>query len=131
MNFLRFSQRGSRTLGFQRWVNHQTMKNIALQQKFSFSTTIVPMPKPTAHFIDPVRTAERVMTLVRNFEQVDTTKVNETSTFAEVGLDSLDCVEVVLALEEEFAIFIPDTEAERILSVQDAVYFLTAHPRAK
>lgn len=55
-----------------------------------------------------------------------------TSSFsADLGLDSLDTVEVVMALEEEFAIEIPDSEADKILSVPDAVSYLSAHPQAK
>ena len=39
----------------------------------------------------------------------------------DLGLDSLDTVEVVMAFEEEFAIEIPDAEADRIASVDDAI----------
>lgn len=49
----------------------------------------------------------------------------------DLGLDSLDAVEVVMALEEEFAIEIPDAEADKILSVDDAVTYIAAHPHAK
>lgn len=45
-----------------------------------------------------------------------------TSSFhADLGLDSLDTVEVVMAFEEEFGVEIPDSEADKILSVADAV----------
>ncbi len=55
-----------------------------------------------------------------------------TSTFqAELGLDSLDTVEVVMAFEEEFSIEIPDSEADKILSVADAIEYVAAHPQAK
>ena len=55
-----------------------------------------------------------------------------TSAFqAELGLDSLDTVEVVMAFEEEFSIEIPDSEADKILSVSDAIEYLAAHPQAK
>ncbi len=55
-----------------------------------------------------------------------------TSTFqAELGLDSLDTVEVVMAFEEEFSIEIPDSEADKIQSVSDAIEYLAAHPQAK
>jgi len=59
-------------------------------------------------------------------------QVTPTSAFqADLGLDSLDTVEVVMAFEEEFAIEIPDSEADKILSVPDAVAYLAAHPQAK
>ena len=55
-----------------------------------------------------------------------------TSSFqSELGLDSLDTVEVVMAFEEEFSIEIPDSEADKILSVSDAIEYLAAHPAAK
>jgi NADH dehydrogenase (ubiquinone) 1 alpha/beta subcomplex 1 len=58
--------------------------------------------------------------------------VKPTSTFqAELGLDSLDTVEVVMAFEEEFSIEIPDSEADKIQSVSDAIEYLAAHPQAK
>ena len=50
---------------------------------------------------------------------------------SELGLDSLDTVEVVMAFEEEFSIEIPDSEADKILSVSDAIEYLSSHPSAK
>lgn len=59
-------------------------------------------------------------------------QVSPTAHFTkDLGLDSLDAVEVVMALEEEFAIEIPDAEADKILSVDDAVTYIAAHPHAK
>ncbi|MDB5038248.1 MAG: Acyl carrier protein [Bacteriovoracaceae bacterium] len=50
------------------------------------------------------------------------------STFVEdLGADSLDIVELVMALEDEFQIEIPDKDAEAIKSVQDAVNYIKAH----
>ena len=48
-----------------------------------------------------------------------------------LDLDSLDVVEVVLAIEEEFAVEIPDAEADKIASIADAVAYISAHPQAK
>jgi len=48
-----------------------------------------------------------------------------------LGLDSLDAVEVVMAFEEEFVIEIPDAEAEKILTCEDAIKFISSHPQAK
>lgn len=48
----------------------------------------------------------------------------------DLGLDSLDSVEVVMALEEEFKFEIPDNEADKILSVNQAVDFIASHPQA-
>ena len=54
-------------------------------------------------------------------------EVKEESKFIEdLGADSLDVVELVMALEEEFDIEIPDEEAESILTVGDAIKFIEA-----
>jgi len=49
----------------------------------------------------------------------------------DLGLDSLDTVEIVMALEEEFGFEIPDNEADKINSVDMAVEFIASHPQAK
>ena len=48
----------------------------------------------------------------------------------DLGADSLDTVELVMALEEEFDIDIPDTEAEKIETVEDAINYITANTEA-
>jgi acyl carrier protein len=52
---------------------------------------------------------------------------NESSFVNDLGADSLDTVELVMALEEEFETEIPDEEAEKITSVQQAVDYINAH----
>jgi acyl carrier protein len=47
----------------------------------------------------------------------------------DLGADSLDTVELVMALEEEFGTEIPDTDAEKITTVQEAVNYITAHQK--
>ena len=60
------------------------------------------------------------------------TQVTPTATFTkDLGLDSLDTVEVVMAFEEEFMIEIPDAEADKIASCEDAITYLVNHPLAK
>jgi acyl carrier protein len=51
----------------------------------------------------------------------------EASFIDDLGADSLDTVELVMALEEEFNIEIPDEEAEKIATVQDAIQYLNSH----
>ncbi|KAL3757405.1 hypothetical protein ACHAWU_005136 [Discostella pseudostelligera] len=83
-------------------------------------------------FLPPAEVQERILTVVKNFDKVDPTKVTATSKFSEdLGLDSLDAVEMVMAIEDEFAIEIPDAEADRIASVSDAVEYVAGHPMAK
>jgi NADH dehydrogenase (ubiquinone) 1 alpha/beta subcomplex 1 len=58
-------------------------------------------------------------------------KISSTSHFSnDLGLDSLDTVEVVMAIEEEFSIEIPDKEADTIHSVEHAVTYICAQPDA-
>ena len=52
---------------------------------------------------------------------------NESSFVEDLGADSLDNVELVMALEEEFECEIPDEEAEKITSVQQAIDYVKAH----
>ena len=52
---------------------------------------------------------------------------NESSFVNDLGADSLDTVELVMALEEEFECEIPDEEAEKITTVQQAVDYIKAH----
>ena len=69
--------------------------------------------------------AERVQKIVVEHLGVDDSKVIENASFIEdLGADSLDTVELVMAFEEEFGCEIPDDAAENILTVGDAVTFL-------
>ena len=53
--------------------------------------------------------------------------VNSASFVDDLGADSLDTVELVMALEEEFDIEIPDEDAEKIQTVNDAIEYITEH----
>ena len=69
--------------------------------------------------------AERVKKIVDEHLGVEEAKVTEIACFiADLGADSLDTVELVMAFEEEFGIEIPDEAAEKILSVKDAVDYI-------
>jgi len=70
-------------------------------------------------------TAERVSKIVVDHLGVDAEKVTlEASFIDDLGADSLDTVELVMAFEEEFSVEIPDDAAETIMTVGDAVKFL-------
>ncbi|RCW61991.1 MULTISPECIES: acyl carrier protein [Halanaerobium] len=68
---------------------------------------------------------ERVIDIVAEELAVDRDEVTEDSSFIEdLGADSLDVVELVMAFEEEFDVEIPDEDAEDIRTVEDAVSYL-------
>ncbi len=71
---------------------------------------------------------KRVKEIVAEQLGVDEAQVtNEASFMDDLGADSLDTVELVMALEEEFEIEISDEDAEKIQTVQDAVDYITEH----
>ena len=69
--------------------------------------------------------AERVKKIVVEHLGVDEGKVEEGASFIDdLGADSLDTVELVMAFEEEFSVEIPDDAAEKIQTVGDAINFI-------
>ncbi len=71
---------------------------------------------------------QRVKKIVAEQLGVNESDINNESTFVDdLGADSLDTVELVMALEEEFECEIPDEEAEKITSVQQAIDHINAH----
>ena len=69
--------------------------------------------------------AERVKKIVVEHLGVDEGKVSEGASFIDdLGADSLDTVELVMAFEEEFSVEIPDDAAEKIQTVGDAIKFI-------
>ena len=73
-------------------------------------------------------TEERVKKIVAEQLGVKEEEVkNEASFVEDLGADSLDTVELVMALEEEFETEIPDEEAEKITTVKEAIDYVLAH----
>jgi acyl carrier protein len=71
---------------------------------------------------------EKVKKIIVDQLGVDAAEVTPEASFIEdLGADSLDTVELVMALEEEFGIEIPDEEAETIMTVKHAVEYIKAH----
>ena len=69
--------------------------------------------------------SERVKKIVIEHLGVDEEKVTETASFIDdLGADSLDTVELVMAFEEEFNIEIPDEAAEKIQTIKDAIEYI-------
>lgn len=71
---------------------------------------------------------DRVIDIVVEQLRLDRSKVKPESKFVDdLGADSLDTVELVMALEDEFDIEIPDDQAEKITTVQEAITFVSNH----
>jgi acyl carrier protein len=75
---------------------------------------------------------KRIKEIVAEQLGVDEAQVtNESSFMDDLGADSLDTVELVMAFEEAFDIEIPDEDAEKIRTVQDAVDYIDKHGKSK
>jgi acyl carrier protein len=73
-------------------------------------------------------TEARVREIIINELGVEPEKVTDDASFVEdLGADSLDTVELVMAFEEEFGIDIPDEDAEQMRTVGDAIKYLNEH----
>jgi acyl carrier protein len=73
-------------------------------------------------------TIEKLKNIVAESLGVDIDEVNEKSYFIEdLGADSLDIVELVMAIEKEFDVEIPDEDADKIATVQDAIDYVSTH----
>lgn len=71
---------------------------------------------------------DRIKEIIVEQLGVDADQVTSDASFVDdLGADSLDTVELVMALEEEFDIEIPDEDAEKIATVKDAIGYLNEH----
>ena len=74
--------------------------------------------------------AEKVKQLISEQLGVDENEVTPSASFVDgLGADSLDQVELVMALEEAFGVEIPDEDAEKIRTVQDAIDYVDKHAK--
>ena len=72
--------------------------------------------------------ADRVKKIVVEHLGVEADKVTDNANFIDdLGADSLDTVELVMAFEEEFGVEIPDDAAEKIVTVKDATSYINEH----
>ncbi|KJE97965.1 hypothetical protein CAOG_08030 [Capsaspora owczarzaki ATCC 30864] len=92
----------------------------------SVATVAMRMYSAGGHALTQDEVEKRVLDVLKNFDKVDASKVTISSTFASLGLDSLDAVDIVMAFEDEFGVDIPDADAEKILGPKDAVTYLLA-----
>ncbi|OGF17003.1 MAG: acyl carrier protein [Candidatus Eisenbacteria bacterium RBG_16_71_46] len=75
---------------------------------------------------------DRVKEIIAKELEVDQKQLTSEAKFIEdLGADSLDIVELVMALEEEFGIDIPDEDADKLKTVGDAMNYLKSHAAAK
>jgi acyl carrier protein len=73
---------------------------------------------------------QRVREIVAEQLERDVNEVTNTASFIDdLGADSLDIVEMVMKMEEEFGIEIPDEEAEKIKTVNDVIQYITTHKK--
>ncbi|KAI7880115.1 acyl carrier protein [Lichtheimia hyalospora FSU 10163] len=78
-----------------------------------------------------VSVEDRIMDVLKGFDKVDQSKISLDAHFVnDLGLDSLDTVEVVMAIEEEFTVEIPDKEADEIKSARQAVEYINSRKDA-
>jgi acyl carrier protein len=73
-------------------------------------------------------TFDKIKSIIAERLSVDENKITESSSFIEdLGADSLDTVELIMQLEEAFDIQIPDEDAEKIVTVGDAIKYIDGH----
>ena len=73
-------------------------------------------------------TFDKVKEVIVNNLGVSEDQITEDASFIEdLGADSLDIVELVMAFEDEFGLEIPDEDAEKIITVKDAIDYITEH----
>ncbi len=73
--------------------------------------------------------SERVSRVMAEKFQIDAEKITETARMDELGVTSIDVVETIMSLEDEFDVEIPDAAAEKFETVGDVVAFLATHDR--
>ena len=74
--------------------------------------------------------ASRVKAIIVDKLGVEESEVTETASFTnDLGADSLDTVELIMEFEKEYGISIPDDQAEKIGTVQDAVAYIEEHAK--
>lgn len=72
---------------------------------------------------------DKVKKIIAEKLSVDLDEIVPSASFVnDLGADSLDLVELIMSMEEEFDIDIPDEDAEKILTVQDAIEYTRQHP---
>ncbi|KAI0287021.1 acyl carrier protein [Russula aff. rugulosa BPL654] len=119
MSFIHLALRGAAT------------RHLASSSLTRFSKSRIPqrMAFSAASSLEKGQIETRVLDVLKSFEKVHPEKLKPSASFTnDLGLDSLDAVEVVMAVEEEFSIEIPDEEADAIQTVQQAIDYIAKTP---
>ncbi|XAR54230.1 hypothetical protein NMG60_11029270 [Bertholletia excelsa] len=98
--------------------------------KLSLCSTVRSLSSHGDDHLTREEVVDRILDVVKSHPKVDPSKVTPDAQFQELGLDSLDNVEIVMAIEEEFKLEIPDKEADKIDSLNLAVEYVYNHPMA-
>ncbi|CAG2205813.1 NDUFAB1 [Mytilus edulis] len=78
-----------------------------------------------AKSLQPEEITERVMKVLKAYDKITAEKLTEESHFMnDMGLDSLDQVEIIMAIEDEFSFEIPDSDADRLMKPRDIVQYI-------
>ncbi|XP_010244525.1 PREDICTED: acyl carrier protein 2, mitochondrial-like [Nelumbo nucifera] len=86
----------------------------------------------SASFLGKQEVTTRVVDLLKSIPFIDPAMVSPTANFRDdMQLDMLDNVEVIIAVEEEFAIDIPDSEANKFSTTAHLIDYIATHPQAK
>src|SRR5207302_676639 len=102
---------------------HLSSERPVLQGRASFR-------QPTSREVKRMSVEAKVKSIIAEQLGVGEDEIKAESAFIEdLGADSLDIVELVMAMEEEFEVEIPDEEAEHIKTVQDAINFINEHKK--
>src|SRR6476661_2859155 len=100
---------------------------------FARHRRIGPLPHCLIFFLeDRMAVADQVRKIIVEQLGVDEEEVTPDASFVDdLGADSLDTVELVMAFEEEFGIEIPDEDAEKITRVKEAIEYIEGHAKKK
>lgn len=67
---------------------------------------------------------EKIRNIIADQLGVDANEITESTTFEDLGVDSLDLFQILISLEEEFGVEIPNEDAENIKTIQDVVEYI-------
>ncbi|XP_054290113.1 acyl carrier protein, mitochondrial-like isoform X1 [Macrosteles quadrilineatus] len=105
--------------------NSNVLQNLGLLNISASAVTKRTYSHEPPHTLELIR--DRVLLVLKLYDKVDPQKLKLESHFMnDLGLDSLDHVEVIMAMEDEFGFEIPDDDAEKLLKPQDIVNYVSA-----